>query len=155
MALPPDWNPFDLGTPRGRVIEGALGLLVLASVGVVVAETTVDPTGVSFRWLRRVDFTIWVVFCVEYVARLASARPRRRYGLSFFGIVDLMAVLAGFPALRSGLRSAKTLRLLRALRIFTCSSGSATSHGPLQGGVLGHQGRAGDLPRRYRRPGRS
>ena len=117
MALPPDWNPFDLGTLRGRVIEGALGLLVLASVGVVVAETTVDPTGVSFRWLRRVDFTIWVVFCVEYVARLASARPRRRYVLSFFGIVDLMAVLAGIPAL-AGLRSVKTLRLLRALRIF-------------------------------------
>ena len=117
MALPPDWNPFDLGTLRGRVLEGALGLLVLASVGVVVTETTVDPTGVSFRWLRRVDFTIWVVFCVEYVARLASARPRRRYVLSFFGIVDLMAVLAGIPAL-AGLRSVKTLRLLRALRIF-------------------------------------
>ena len=116
MTQRPIWNPFDLATRRGRLVEGALGLLVLVSVSVVVAETTVDPAGVAFRRLARVDFAIWVVFCVEYVARLAAARSRRRYMCSFFGIVDLLAVLAGIPAI-SGLRTIKVLRLLRAVRV--------------------------------------
>lgn len=116
MARPPARNPFDLATSRGRVVEGALGLLVLASVAVVVAETTVDPAGTVFRRLTYVDFAIWMIFCVEYLTRLAAARPRRRYLLSFFGIVDLLAVLGGVPAL-SGLRTVKVLRLLRALRV--------------------------------------
>jgi voltage-gated potassium channel len=107
---------FDLATPRGRVVEGAVGLLVLASVGVVVAETTVDPAGAAFRQLMRIDFAIWVAFCVEYAARVAAARSRRRYMFSFFGIVDLLAVLAGIPAI-AGLRTVKVLRLLRALRV--------------------------------------
>ena len=117
MRRSPAWNPFDLETRRGRTVEGALGLMVVASVGVLIAETIVNPAGASFRWLTRVDFAIWVVFCVECAARLVAARPRRRYVLSFFGIVDLLAVLSGIPAI-SGLRSIKVLRLLRALRIF-------------------------------------
>ncbi len=110
------WNPFDLTTRRGRLVEGALGLLVVTSVSVVVAETTVDPGGAAFRRLTRIDFAIWVVFCVEYVARVVAARPRRRYVFSFFGIVDLLAVLSGIPA-ASGLRTIKILRILRALRV--------------------------------------
>ena len=116
MDRPPDWNPFDLTTRRGRIVEGALGLLVLLSVGLLVAETAVDRAGAAYRWFWRVDVVIWAVFCAEYVTRVAAARPRRRYVLSFFGIVDLMAVASGIPAV-SGLRSVKILRVLRALRV--------------------------------------
>ena len=117
MDRPPDWNPFDLTTRRGRVVEGALGLLVLLSVGLLVAETAVDRAGAAYRWFWRVDVVIWAVFCAEYVTRVAAARPRRRYALSFFGIVDLMAV-ASAPR-RFGLRSVKILRVLRALRVLS------------------------------------
>lgn len=116
MAQPPNWSPFDLATRRGRIVEGVLGLLVLTSVGVIVAETAVDPGGAASRRLTRIDFAVWVVFCVEYVARLVVARPRRRYVFSFFGIVDLLAVLAGIPAI-AGFRTVKIVRVLRAVRV--------------------------------------
>lgn len=110
------WDPFDVETRCGRVVEGSLGLVVLASVAILVAETVVDHSSATFQRLRMVDTAIWAVFCVEYAARLAAARPRRKYVFSFFGLVDLLAVLAGIPAI-AGLRSIKILRILRALRV--------------------------------------
>ncbi|MCY3786307.1 MAG: ion transporter [bacterium] len=109
-------DPFDIATRRGRLVEGGLALVVLASIGVLVAETTVDRSSTAFQWLRTADLAIWVVFCLEYAARLVAARPRRRYMFSFFGLVDLLAVLAGAPGL-VGLRSVKILRILRAVRV--------------------------------------
>lgn len=109
-------DSFDISTRRGRRVEGSLGLVVVAAVGILVAETAVDHSSTAFQRLRVVDFAIWVVFCVEYLARLAAARPRRKYIFSFFGLVDLMAVAAGIPAI-AGLRSVKVLRILRALRV--------------------------------------
>lgn len=110
------WNLFDVDSRRGRWVEGTLGAVVLVSVGVLVAETAVDPSSRAFRRLRAADFVIWVVFCVEYAARLLAARPRRKYVFSFFGLVDLLAVLSGVPAV-AGLRSVKILRILRAIRV--------------------------------------
>lgn len=109
-------DPFDLSSRRGRQVEGALALLVLASLGVLVAETAVAPGGATFDRLKQVEFAIWVVFCVEYLTRLAFAPHRRRYVFSFFGIVDLLTVLSGIPAI-VGLESVKTLRILRAVRV--------------------------------------
>ncbi|MDE0196313.1 MAG: ion transporter [bacterium] len=109
-------DPFDIATRRGRLVESALALVVLASIGVLVAETTVDRSSTAFQRLRTVDLVIWAVFCFEYAARLVVARPRRKYVFSFFGLVDLLAVLAGIPAI-AGLRSVKILRILRAVRV--------------------------------------
>lgn len=116
MLRPPTASPFDLDTSRGRRVEGALALLVLASLGMLVAETAVAPRGAAFDRLARAEFAIWVVFCVEYLTRLAFAPDRRRYVFSFFGLVDLAAVLAGIPAI-AGIESVKTLRILRAVRV--------------------------------------
>jgi len=109
-------DPFDIATRRGRLVESALALVVLASIGVLLAETTVDRSSTAFQRLRTVDLVIWAVFCFEYAARLVVARPRRKYVFSFFGLVDLLAVLAGIPAI-AGLRSVKILRILRAVRV--------------------------------------
>ena len=117
MIRLPGTNPFDLDTRRGRLVEGSLVMLVLTSLGVLIAETAVDPGGSAFKRLDRVESAIWVVFCVEYLTRVAFASHRRRYLFSFFGIVDLLAVLSGIPAI-AGLESVKTLRILRAVRIF-------------------------------------
>ena len=116
MIRPSTPGPFDLTTRRGRWLEAGLMLLVLTSVGLLIAETAVDPDGATFERLRSVEFAVWLVFCVEYLARITFAPNRRRYLFSFFGTVDLLAVLSGIPAV-AGLESIKLLRTLRAVRI--------------------------------------
>ena len=68
------------------------------------------------KWL----FT--ALFTVEYLARLACVRHPLRYALSFYGIVDLLALLPTYLALlvpeMHALIDVRVLRLLRVFRIF-------------------------------------
>ena len=63
-----------------------------------------------------------LLFTVEYIARLATVDRPLRYARSFFGIVDLIAVLPTYLALfvpeLHALIDVRILRLLRIFRIF-------------------------------------
>jgi len=72
-----------------------------------------------FSWVE-IGFT--ALFTIEYVARLICVRHPLRYALSFFGIVDLLAMLPSYLALFFPdvyvLVDIRVLRLLRIFRIF-------------------------------------
>ncbi len=57
------------------------------------------------------------MFVTEYLTRLWFAKNRRTFVFSFFGLVDLFAILPFFLATTIDLRSARALRLLRVFRI--------------------------------------
>lgn len=57
-----------------------------------------------------------ILFTGEYLFRLLMARPRSAYAFSFFGIIDLLAIVPYFFALGIDLR---TLRAFRMLRLFS------------------------------------
>ena len=58
-----------------------------------------------------------LLFTAEYICRLAVAERPWRFARSFFGIVDLVAVLPFYLSLGADLRSARVFRLLRLVRI--------------------------------------
>ena len=58
-----------------------------------------------------------VVFTIEYITRIAISRPRGRYAFSFFGIIDLIAILPFYLASGVDLRSVRAFRLLRLFRL--------------------------------------
>ena len=72
-------------------------------------------------WLNRtliaLEYFVVGVFSLEYVLRLVASTPARRYAFSFFGIIDLLAVLPFYLGLALDLRSIRALRLLRLFRI--------------------------------------
>ena len=106
-------------TPAGRVFDLALIGLILTSVVVVMLES-VNEIGATTRgglWLLEWVFTS--VFTIEYALRLISAKSASRYARSFFGIVDLLAILPGFVGLLiPGGQALAVIRLLRVLRVF-------------------------------------
>ena len=60
-----------------------------------------------------------VLFTVEYVLRLTAAERAGQYARSFFGIIDLLAVLPNFVGLLiPGGQALAVIRLLRVLRVF-------------------------------------
>ena len=113
---------FESDTRAGRTFDIALIGLILLSVAVVVADSMPrlqarwHGTFIALEWL----FT--VLFTVEYVARLVCLRQPLRYALSFFGLVDLVALLPTYLALffpeLHVLIDVRVLRLLRIFRIF-------------------------------------
>jgi len=70
------------------------------------------------------DFLWWfevvtvAIFSVEYLLRVGLCKPRGRYALSFFGLVDLVAVLPFYLSTGIDLRSVRAFRLLRLFRLF-------------------------------------
>ncbi len=107
---------FNLDTRAGRATEAASGIVVILSLLTLVLHT-VPTEGSGFDvWLTRAEVTFWVFFTVEYAVRIFAAPHRFRYLRSFYGIVDLLAVIAGLSSIVA-LGAAKPLRLLRALRV--------------------------------------
>lgn len=110
---------FGTETPAGRAFDVALLAAIVASVALVVLESV---AGVRARWLRELRILEWVftgAFTLEYVVRIWSARRPRRYVRSFYGIIDLLAILPTYLSLVvAGSQYLAVVRALRLLRVF-------------------------------------
>lgn len=110
---------FEHDTPGGRLFDILLIVAILASVGVVMLES-VERIGDRYgSALRVIEWVFTALFTVEYVTRLLSATSARRYARSFFGVIDLLAILPTFLGLVvTGGQALAVVRILRVLRVF-------------------------------------
>lgn len=110
---------FEADTRLGRWFDFALIAAILLSVAVVMLDSVAS---ISIRYgdvLRALEWLFTVTFTVEYLARLACVKHPLRYAKSFYGIVDLLAILPSYAAFFiPELHALFDLRLLRLLRIF-------------------------------------
>ncbi len=110
---------FEADTPAGRAFDVALLALILLSVAAVVLESVASIRVRYGTPLRIVEWLFTVVFTVEYVLRLLSVRRPMSYARSFYGVVDLVAILPTYLSLvLEGSQALLVLRALRLLRIF-------------------------------------
>lgn len=111
---------FGTDTRAGRLFDEAVIVCIIASVAAALLDSvsTLNQRFHTTFYLLEWFFTI--LFTVEYCLRLyASPAPRRQYVLSFFGLVDLFAILPTYLSLLfPGAGYLLVLRLLRVLRIF-------------------------------------
>jgi voltage-gated potassium channel len=90
---------FEADTPSGKVFDVALLWLIVLSVLTVLLETVPE-----FQAQYQVQFKCaeWVftgLFTLEYLLRLIAVRKPWQYATSFFGVVDLLAILPTFIGL--------------------------------------------------------
>lgn len=122
---------FEADTKAGKWFDIILLVLIVASVVVVALETvqTLEVQyGTLFIWLEWI-FTIF--FTIEYVLRIYAVRNPSKYIFSFYGIIDLLAILPLYLSLffvaSKHLIIIRVMRLLRVFRIFKL--GSFLQHG--------------------------
>jgi len=106
---------FEADTRAGQLFDVGLLIAVLISVTGVCLETVEDLAEAYGRWFLFVEWTVTVLFTIEYVLRLACARRPFGYVTSFYGIVDLLSIL---PAYVGGFGSLAVVRSFRLLRVF-------------------------------------
>lgn len=110
---------FEAETPAGTAFDAALLIAILLSVFAVMLESVPDIRASHGVALRALEWVLTGLFTVEYVLRLAVVRRPSRYAASFFGIVDLLAILPTYlSVLLPGSQSLVTIRAIRLLRIF-------------------------------------
>lgn len=113
---------FEADTRAGRLFDQWLIAIILLSVVMVVIDSVQGLGGNYNRAFTAMEWLFTVAFTLEYVARLACVRHPMRYALSFFGIIDLLALLPTYVALLvpevHALIDVRVLRLLRVFRVF-------------------------------------
>ncbi|MCB1978216.1 MAG: ion transporter [Burkholderiaceae bacterium] len=113
---------FEADTRAGRWFDQALIVLIVLSVAVVTADSVPAIRARLHHPLELAEWFFTAVFTVEYLARLATVRHPLRYATSFFGVIDLLALLPTYLALllpeAHALIDVRVLRLLRIFRVF-------------------------------------
>ncbi len=93
--------------------------LIVFSVLLVMLETVEEIEARYGTLLLVLEWIVTILFTFEYIARLATVEDKARYARSFFGIVDLMAILPVYLSLfLPGAQSLLVIRSLRLLRVF-------------------------------------
>lgn len=110
---------FEHQTPAGKGFDVALIGLIVASVIVVMLDSVHEIRLTYGPALRAAEWGFTIIFSVEYLLRLWCAPRAAAYARSFFGIVDLLAILPTYLSLIiPGGQALLTVRVLRLLRIF-------------------------------------
>ena len=103
----------------GKAFDIVVIVTIIASVAVVMLESSRPVNSLLGPWLRAAEWCFTVLFLIEYLLRLLTVRRPWHYARSFFGIIDLLAVMPAFVALLlPGTHYLAVLRLLRVLRVF-------------------------------------
>jgi len=116
---------FETDTPAAKAFDALLLAVIILSVILVVLET-IQPVARQWKYqLLIAEWCITLLFTLEYFTRLFLARHPGHYAGSFYGVIDLLAILPAYLGLLvSGphyLMIIRALRLLRLFRIFKLS----------------------------------
>jgi len=110
---------FEADTRAGKAFDVVLLIAIFLSVLTVILESVPTIQSAHRVFLVRAEWFFTVLFTAEYVARIACAPRRMQYARSFYGIVDLLAIVPTYlQILFPGARTLAVLRALRLLRVF-------------------------------------
>ncbi len=112
---------FEADTPAGKMFDVILIWVIVLSVFTVMLESVRSLREAHGDILRTIEWGFTLLFTVEYIIRLVCVQKAWRYATSFFGIVDLVAILPTYLSLflpgGQALLSVRALRLLRVFRV--------------------------------------
>lgn len=105
-------------THRGRIFDFTIQVLIMISLISFSIETLPDLAPEIQRILHFVEIVTISIFTVEYLLRIWVADQKFAFIFSFFGILDLLAILPFYVASGLDLRSIRALRLFRLFQAF-------------------------------------
>lgn len=110
---------FSSDTRRGKTFDIILLVIILISVFVVILESVPHIQEKYWFTFRIIEWIVTVIFTLEYIARIWSVKKPLKYILSFYGIIDFLAVIPTYIGLFiTGAQSLLIIRAIRLLRVF-------------------------------------
>jgi voltage-gated potassium channel len=93
-------------------------LMIIVSLISFSIETFPDLSSTTNNILWIIEIITVVIFTIEYLLRIIIADKPLKFIFSFFGLIDLLAILPFYIASGIDLRSIRIVRLLRLFRMF-------------------------------------
>ncbi len=112
---------FEADTFWGKAFDVALLICIFLSVFVTSLDSVEKYRLAYGSIFNYVEWTITILFTIEYFLRLYCVAKPLHYAISFFGIIDLISILPNYFGIIPGLQDFQYLsvvRILRFLRVF-------------------------------------
>ena len=110
---------FEADTPAGKGFDVILIASILASVAAVMLDSIGSVRSAHGDILYGIEWFFTLLFTVEYLLRLLCVGRPLSYAVSFYGAVDLLAIIPTYLSLfLPGSQYLLVIRILRILRIF-------------------------------------
>ena len=108
----------DQDSPFFGVANNFLAFATLVSIIAIVLET-VSALKEYHSFFKGIEYATTALFTVEYCARLWLSKSKFSYVFSFFGLVDLLAIIPTYLGIANltFLKATRALRILRLLRM--------------------------------------
>jgi len=114
-----------IDTRPGRIFDLTIQALIVLSLITFAIETLPDMSERTRHILKITEVVVVLIFTAEYILRILVADKRLKFIFSFYGLVDLAAILPFYLATGVDLRSIRVIRLLRLFRILKIARYSA------------------------------
>ena len=105
-------------TTAGRIFDFFIQSLIILSLISFTIETIPNLSSSIILWLDIIEYFTVIVFSIEYLFRLFISDNKLRFIFSFYGLIDLTAILPFYISRTIDLRSIRIFRLFRLFRAF-------------------------------------
>lgn len=110
---------FKSDTKNGKLFDVILLWSILFSILVTMLDSVHEFNDLFKTEFYAVEWFLTVLFTIEYIMRIYISPKPLKYIFSFWGLVDLMAILPTYLSLFSyGYQYLLVVRILRLLRVF-------------------------------------
>ena len=110
---------FEADTKSGKLFDLVLIFMIIASIIIVFIESIPGNSEKTIKILQASEWVITIFFTIEYFLRIWVVQKPAKYIFSFYGIIDLLAILPSYLGLFfAGTHMLIIFRSLRLLRIF-------------------------------------
>ncbi len=106
-------------TPAGKLFDIVLLIVILYSVLIVMLESVPSIDQQYHTFLNVSEWTVTILFTIEYILRIVCISKPRKYIFSFFGIIDFLSTIPKYLSyFLVGSQYITAFRALRLLRVF-------------------------------------
>jgi voltage-gated potassium channel len=110
---------FEADTPAGKFFDICLLIAIVLSVITVICESVPNLRSNFASGFLTLEWIFTAIFSIEYILRIYASNQRAKYIFSFFGLIDLLAILPAFLGIFIlGAHSFMIIRAFRLLRVF-------------------------------------
>ena len=102
----------DNTSKSGKIFDYSIQILILVSLISFSIETLPNNSETTIAILNLIEIFCVIIFSIEYILRIYVSKKPLKYIFSFYGIIDLLAILPFY------IRSSADLRAIRVFRVF-------------------------------------
>ncbi|WP_084426639.1 ion transporter [Aequorivita capsosiphonis] len=115
----------DNDSKPGRIFDVVIQILIFLSILVYCLGTLPNLSPAWLKALNIANNVCYVVFTIEYFGRIYITDQKLKYIFSFYGIIDLLAILPFLFAKQFDLRAIRALRIFRIISALKISKYNA------------------------------